>query len=348
MTVRARIWPVESRIRSVLGLRKSMDDLCVSRTVVCPEETSAMPPVIMSSQQQEMVTGCQPATTLAHEWDRIAGFEGQHKATVRYEFKNVLATPHGFFVGGHGFSQVNHPPFGKLATGKIHRAKRGFFCLSPTIIKFFGHWLHDGLPLTLLRQDDEDLFFPAHHSWTHAKGYLDLLDIAPMPHDFVLFDQMSYCIDVGQNSNRRGRTQHIQDRLRLKGTQTQKRVYISRGSTGAKRLISNEAALISALKMNGFRIVHASDSFDEMRTACQGCDISLSIEGSQMAHALLFANPSAFHVSINPSDLFNNAFADYMPSFGARLGTYVAQKDGDGYHVDIDGLLAFIAEHAPS
>ena len=203
----------------------------------------------------------------------------------------------------------------------------------------------DGLPNTLLKQPEEALYFPIQSSWSHAKGYLDLLEIDRIHHDYVLFESMSFCVDVGQNSNRRQRTKLIQDAFRSRLPSGNKRVYISRGNTGISRTLSNEMELIAALEGIGFVIVPVTATFEEIIAACAGADVTLSVEGSNMAHVFFVANPDAFHVAINPSDRFNNVFVDYMPSFGARFGTVVAERDGEGYRVNVTQLLELLAKN---
>jgi len=346
MRTPVRLWPLESRIRSKLRKRRSMDDICLSRTVICPAEISTMPPVVMLPEQRALVTATQPKTTLEHEWKRIAGFEAQHEGTVRYVFSNVLATPQGFFVNGHGFNQFGHPSLGDLKPTKIHKRENGFFGLSPICMQYFGHWLLDGLPNTLLRQPGEDLYFPSNPSWGHAKSYLDLLEIDRIEHDYVLFETMSFCVDIGQNSNRRSRTKAIQHAVRSKIPHGNKRVYISRGHTGENRILSNEADLVAALENVGFVVIPVTAPLEDILSACAGADVTLSMEGSHMSHVFFASNPGALHVTINPADLFNNVYADYMPSLDMHIGTFVAQIDDEGYRVNIPRLLDFLAENS--
>lgn len=342
-----RFWPLESRLRSKLRQRLTMDDLCISRTVICPAEVSMMPAVVMLPEQRKLVTASQSETTLDNEWKRIGGNdEARHQETVRYVFENVLATPQGFFVGGHGFNQFGHPSLGSRKSAKIHMHQNGFFGLSSISMKYFGHWLLDGLPNTLLRQPGEDLYFPVNPSWSHAQSYLDLLEIDRIRHDHVFFERMSFCVDIGQNSNRRSRTKSIQHMVRSKVKNGNRRVYISRGFTGENRLLTNEAELITALDAVGFDTVSVTSPLDDILTVCAGAEVTVSMEGSHMSHAFFASNPNSFHVTINPADRFNNIFADYMPSLDMRLGTFVAQIDGKGYRVNVPRFLDFLSDNS--
>jgi hypothetical protein len=346
MKTPVKLWPLESRIRSAINQRRTMDDLCISKTIICPEEHSKMPPITMRPEHRARVTASQLETTLDKEWQRIEGYEAQHKATVRYEFANVLATPNGFFVTGNGFNQLGQPPMKDLLSAKIHHAKKGLFGPSPISMKYFGHWLRDCLPSTLLKQPDEELYFPLNPTWSHAKKYADLFEIDRHEHEYVLFETMSFCVDIGQNSSRRARTKVLKERLQAKLPSGHKRVYISRGTTGVSRVLVNEIELISALKDVGFTIVSASAPLEDILEACAGSDVTISMEGSHMAHAFYPANPNALLMTINPADRFNNVFADYMPSFDLRLATFVADTCDGGYRVDIPELLGFVAENA--
>lgn len=343
----SRLQPFQAVLRARTGAARLLEDICVSYAIIAPEEKSAAAPVLMESRDRARVIEAQSETTLEREWMRIDGVLDTHQATRKYVFKNVLATPFGFFAGGNGFARFGRPQLRKVLTTDITRVPKGFYASPPICRKYFGHWLCDGLPLTLLALEDEALYLPYNPSWHHAPAYLDLLGITRFPDDYVLFDEMAFCIDVGQNENRRCRLRQTRDSLQAAVTgHGNKLVYLKRGHTGTRRTIVNEDELIATLEAEGFVTVSANAPLPELLGACHGVETLISVEGSHMRHGLLAATEGALHVTLNPADRFNNVFADYMPALGSRLGTIVMERAGPDYRVDIPRVLEFLRRHA--
>lgn len=339
----ARLQPLLAILRDRIGGGRPLEGACLRYITLSPEERSEMPPVLIGVGDRARVISAQPETTLEREWMRIDGAVAVHQATRRYVFKNVLATPFGFFAGGSGFARFGRPQLRKLFTEDIRRLEKGFYACSPISLKYFGHWLLDGLPSTLLAQKDEALYVGYDRSWCHAPAYLDLLGITRIPNDFVLFDEMTFCVDIGQNENRRERIRRLRECLQATVTgRGNTLVYLKRGKTGARRTIVNEDQLIAALEAEGFITVIADAPLSEILSACHGASTIVSVEGSHMAHGMLAAAEGALHVTLNPYDRFNNVFADYMPALRSRLGTIVMERAGEDYHVDIPRALEFL------
>ncbi len=158
---------------------------------------------------------------------------------------------------------------------------------------------------------------------------------------YVFFKQMSYCKDVGMNSNRRERIQRIKNKLISKSTGIEK-VYLSRGDSGVLRKIINEDELIDALRDLGFHIARVYDPFDDIIASCAGARVTVSIEGSNTAHLMMSASFGADHIIINPADRVCCIFADYASAVGDNIHTIVAVKEKDGYKVDVPRLVNII------
>lgn len=338
-----RFFPIYNRLRRVFVAQPSLDNTCIHKEVICPAEQSEVPGVDMDDHDRGLVTSTNFMTTLEREWQRVDGYMGQHQETVKYTFKNVLATPNGFCVFGASFSGSLNSYLGPIFTRKIPKIEKGFYASSWTAGTFFGHWLMDSVPMSLLRQNDEALYLWSPPSWKHANGYLKSLNIDRIKEDYVFFDIMSFCLDVGMNSNRRKRIMDVKERLTTSGKGIgSKKVYLSRGNSGISRVINNETELQDALKNYGFHILKVDDPYEKILETCQDAEITLSIEGSNFAHLMMCTGQGANHILINPSDRFSNIFADYIPALGDKLHNVVAIREGDGYRVDVPRLMSVI------
>lgn len=172
----------------------------------------------------------------------------RHEATIRYTFRNVLATPRGFYTSAGPFQTGGSYSLSGLITAKIPVYETGFY--SPPTIgrRFFAHWMLDGLAHTLLRLPDEALYFGTPQNWPHACEYLDILGLDRIKSPFVYFKEMTYCEDIGQNAGRHARFAEMRRRLFAKiGAETHRGVFIKRGETGVRRLLDNEKILKNSL-----------------------------------------------------------------------------------------------------
>ncbi len=80
----------------------------------------------------------------------------------------------------------------------------------------------------------------------------------------------------------------------------------------------------------------------ELLAALAQVPVVVTVEGSQWVHGHFGAALGALIVVINPADRFNALIADMVPALGQRMATIVADKAEDGYHVDVQRLLALI------
>lgn len=338
-----RLYPFYNGLLSRLRPPGGLADLAETVEEVCPAETSYVPPIIMLEGDWDNITAFQLETTERAERLRIFGGERQHAATMRYTFRDVLATPHGCFTAGKSIYRHGALPHRDILTGPIAQFDRGFYALSPILTKYFGHWVHDGLSTTLLARDDERLYFDAPPNWPHAQGYLDRLGLGQIPYRLAHFDRLTVSEDVGQNSNRAARRRQIQARMQeILPPRSAPGVFIRRGATGAARILLNEDEIANLLAARGFNICSAQDDLDTILAACAGVDLVVNMDGSHWAHATFAAALGALHVTLSPADRFNGLNAEYVTALNQRFATLVVPQSGAGYLADADRLLRLI------
>lgn len=343
MTALSRLYPVTSRLaQSFLG-RKPMDALAVEAEELYPAETVTLPPVVMLEDDWDKITAVQEETTWEAEKLRSFGGMHTHKPTMRYTFRDVLATPWGCFKGGAAFHQHGTPDLGKVARAPLRHEAAGFFGLPVIGMKYFGHFLRDGLPCSLLRREDEALYFPLNPTWPDARSYTERLDMDRLDTELVHFDRLSICSDRGQNRHRHARMREIYDRIqRTLPPGKNELVFIRRGKTGAARVLLNEDAVAAALEADGFAVCAATDGAEQILATCAGAQMVVTVEGSHWAHAFYAAGIGAGHLTLNPSDRFNNQYAAYMNALDLSLATLVVDRREGGYVADIDRLRLLI------
>lgn len=335
----ARFYPLTARLGRSRSWASELQRQAIDIEEIWPAETAGLPPVTMLEGDWDRITAVQEETSWEAERLRIAGGMHEHQATMRYTLRNVLATPWGFYTVSQAFYRSGKVDLGQLLGKPVAHHEKGYFGTPVIGMKYFGHWLRDGLPCSLLRRPEEALYFPADPSWHHAQQYCALLEIDRLSAPLVFFDEMSVCTDFGQNQHRHARMRQIQETLHAKLPKgAAQGVFIKRGKTGAARVLLNEDEVATALAARGFNICSASDDLQTILAACAHVETVVTVEGSHWAHAFFAARRGAAHVTLNPSDRFNNLFAAYVPALGQRLATLVIVRQGAGYVVDIARL----------
>lgn len=338
-----RLTPLINRAWSLWRGPASMARHAERIEILCPEETGTASAVVMDADDWNHVTGFYDGNPVQLEQARIRGGTRVHRPTVRYHFRDVLASPSGFHVLGATFAGAGGYYAEALKARNLVSRPQGFYASNAVASRYFGHWLLDALGTALLRSPAEDLYLWSDPGWLHAPAYLDLLGLNRLEQPFVHFERMTYCDDVGQNAHRRSRLMALRSRLnQRRGRNEGGMVYLRRGQTGQLRAIVNEDDLVQTLIAAGFVVVDVRQPLNEILDATSGARLTLSMEGSQCAHLMLSAAIGAGHVIINPSDRFNNVFADYLPAFGDRMGTIVARRSEAGYVVDIPRLMGLL------
>jgi hypothetical protein len=339
MTIFPRLFPVLNKAIKPFLPRKPIADMACAVEEIWPAETSILPPVVMLDDDWDRITAVQEETSWEAERLRTMGGTHIHQATRRYTFENVLATPWGCYMLGRSFHQAGKIDLAQILRAPIIRRAAGYFGQPVIGMNYFGHWLRDGMPASLLKQPHEDLYFPVNPAWQHAQAYCRLLDIDRLQDPLVFFDRLSVCADIGQNQHLHKRMRIIQDTLHSKlQTRSARGVFIKRGKSGAARILLNEDDVADTLAKRGFNICAATDDLDIILAATAHVDTVVTVEGSHWAHAFFAANHGAQHVTLNPSDRFNNLYVAYMPATDSTLATLVMERHGTGYMVDLGRL----------
>lgn len=164
---------------------------------------------------------------------------------------------------------------------------------------------------------------------------------------YVIFEELSYCQDIGQNPGRVARLEQLQAKVQdLFGDAGIPGAFIRRGMKGSPRVLLSEDEVAAALSARGLAIVSSTDPLEHILRSVSGPPITVSMEGSQWNHLFLASGWDALHVTINPADRFNNIYAHFIDHTPGQLATTVAVREGAGYRVDVPNLLRLIDLHA--
>lgn len=313
-----------------------------------PQEVLEQQPVIFDPKDWDLVTAVQYQTSEKIERQRLAGGLREHSATFRYLLRNVLVTPVGIFRAGEASQRHGPIPWRRILKGHVEEYEVGFFPATATSLRYFGHFINDVLPSTLLIGPGERLVLPYDPRWSHASAWLRRLSHTPDPQPLAFYRKLWVCDDRGMNKHRHARTKILSSRI-MGGLPKAPHVgiYLRRGGTGAKRSLINDAEVSDFLAARGFRILDIENDADTLLREISGVRTVITMEGSNWVHAHFAAGPGALIVTLNPADRFNNIAADMVPALEQRLATMVVEGREGSYHCDL-GRLAALLDRAQS
>lgn len=300
--------------------------------VVHPCEQAAGPPCIALPGQFERILACPYGIEAAEEIARVQGASHTIGATRRYIVDNALV------VGGIVYALGRRRDFNAIAgraQWKQPWTEHGEVALRSSLVgcHFFGHWLRDDAATHLLAQQYGDPMALPTPPWPDRADYLDLLDqsYAELGPAFVrrliLFD------DIHQNTHKVQRFRILREQLArgVAPSAAGRIIYLRRGSGGAVRRLVNEADIIEHLERRGVEILEPETiSAKRLVEALYGARLVISIEGSQLSHALMTLREGGGVLAIQEPDRFFNSHMDWAHPLGMRYGIVVAQRGGDG------------------
>jgi hypothetical protein len=210
--------------------------------------------------------------------------------------------------------------------------------------RWFGHFLHDELPLQLLTRTLGSTVGHGRDEYRHERAWRALLRLEPPPYYGMLRARRLIVIDdIGQNPDKRARYRALRARL-AHLPRGHERVYLRRGTAdGELRPLINVAEVEARLLAEGFHIVNTSgETPEEIVCACAGASVVVSIEGSHAVPAFLLAREGASAMFICPPRRVDAILAQIAGFFGLSGGLFIGQPVAeceDAFIVDPDEMM---------
>lgn len=270
-----------------------------------------------------------------------------HGATVAYRYDDALLADGCFYSNGHygvGTPEESRRPI-ILSNAEFYDEAQ----LSTDVAceTWFGHWLCDGLSTELLAIDREipGLIYkrPAR---PHEPGYRQLLAMHSRAVTLAKVRRLWVVNDRGINHNRAARFRRLRSKVRNSvgvATTGAPGVYISRGSSGLRRNLVNEAAIEETLSGIGFDVIDPMEmSTMAIAERLHSTKVVVSIEGSQRNHALLAMPSGGAIIDIQPPQRFVHGRKFFGDIARIRNGFVVADFHPEGFWLEPDRLLRTI------
>lgn len=345
MAYTARSYPfIAAALKRVLGAAPAPE-----AEVLQPEETEGVTPPAMLPGQADRIIGTDEHSVLSFHLTAMSQDRVVHAPVLRWHYRNALVTREGFATPRHKQSfarpsaAVLHAPIRHVATVR--------FCHSSVARRYFGHWLMDSVPSTLIDPTDGEAWFPASKDWLHAPHYVTELRLATLDSELVHADTLIAYQDYSQGSHKRARYAALRARMagRNDCATGPDCVYIVRGSKGAARLVANEDALSEDLARRGWAILDVSTaSVSEICKTLSNAKVVVGIEGSHLVHLYLLLKAGTTMIVLMPQDRFGTNQLGRARAIGLSVGFVVMLKNPQGHYVaDVSEILATVDLAAP-
>lgn len=337
MTLLPRMFPLAAPV-----LRRLLGPATPDIEVLQPTETESVTPPACLPGMLNRPSATVQGNDLSYYMDVAIERSVTHVPALRKTYRNAIVRRKGFATlranerYGDGFGM------GELL-GPITEVPTLRYCYSDVIALYFGHWLTDGIPQALIDPGKGALWMPPIRGSSHSPDYLDALDLKLAASTVLHAKEMIAYQDFGQGSHKRQRYEVIHQRLldRYGNADPSSCVYIKRGSTGVARSIVNEDALIASLVARNWQVLDiATASVADMQRVLLNASVVVSIEGSQLDHAILAMPKGTAMVILVPQDRFLLRFVGLCRARGIQPGFVVVEgKLESGYHADLDEIL---------
>ncbi|NBE08653.1 glycosyltransferase 61 family protein [Paragemmobacter ruber] len=310
--------------------------------VLHPEEVEAVTPPAMLEGMLDRVTGTDEHSVLAHHISASVETSVRHVAVLRRVHRNALMSRGGFVTWRH---KENYDRAWRSvdAGAPLREVALARYCNSYVSWRYFGHWLTDAIPTSLIEPDLGALWMPAHPAWGHAADYRRALDLPTMTEAWVHAEELVTYQDFGQGTHKQRRFDVIRRKLQARfGTgQAGDLVYLRRGRTGAPRWIRDEDRLVDALVARDWKIVDVGTaSVAELQQALCRARVVVSIDGSHLDHAHLCLLPGSTMIVLIPQDRYTARQLGLCRAHKVSPGFVVLPGSAEaGYVADLDEVL---------
>lgn len=350
-TPRFSIRPAQLHLRRLLGKPPHLSEVAERSYELHPAESFNAPPAYFDASDMDRVVGY--GTNRDRELRRIQGGPKTINPTVMYRLRDVqMLSGHLLFPNmiKRWEHQVRRPWF---ATGEQFECDVGALAHSKLGLRYFGHWLHDDLPMCLAAQDMGPLVSPQiGPSSHHQSAYLDVTGLQITRCDSVRFKDLYFVDDWhAENSHKKIRLLEIRKRFWAAHPSTgHAGVFLVRGSGGQRRVLFNEMELAESLSERGIRVVDvAKSSPQDVMRQCANARVVIGVEGSQLNNGLISIAEQGSMLVIQPPRRFNCHHKELCDILGVRYGFVVGESfdksadfsvDTDRVHRLLDRLMA--------
>jgi Glycosyltransferase 61 len=329
-----------------LGRPRDLFDKAQRVDILAPSTVSkGGEPCIMLPDQLDRVKEAAFATQLPLEIAQMRGAERSHPPLRRFEFRDVIINGSAVYCSeGRKYFNSGLPapafrePVEECATIALRTSFIG--------THFFGHWLRDDCASHFLAEGDGTVASLQHPDWADTAFYREAFGQKYRTLRKARVKQLILYDDITQSPHKAERFLKLRSKIEAKTSAVDcgHVVYLKRGSAGARRQMLNEGEVVDALEKRGVKVIQAEGMpAEELVRVLLGSRLVISIEGSQISHALYTLRSGGGVLAIQPPRRLFNSHMDWTRFMGMRYGIVVGIDHGNqNFTLPIGDLLRTI------
>jgi Glycosyltransferase 61 len=332
-------------LRAVSG-PGTLASTALAQEFLCPKETEELRPPILLKGHIDKICGAPPESTIKDEIKFALRRDVIHDPTIAYHIKQSALIDGSIYSKNLRHFVLDKSVVLGRAQTVCHFEK---IALVSTLVgnKYFAHWIKDectqhllaemyGGPLILRAPPYKDAVKYAQYFGQDWESFA----VRAIVDDLVIFH------DHSQNSLKRRRYRTLRERVkqRVACPETPSPlVYLRRGTTGASRLISNEAEIVKALIKRDFVIVDVSASdLETILSPLLTAKLVISMEGSHCGHCVTTMQEGSGLIVLAPPDRFTVNQRGWADCLSIRTGFIVGDRVESGSHFSIEDIARMI------
>lgn len=320
---------------------------------IAPRATSFVPRAVFLPGQLERIRGTQFSTIEEVLRDFRGEFEATHDPVVGFRIKHVNLVD-GVLYGQRALRYLREPQRRRFAYLVPEERMSGALYESWNGNRWFGSWLTQDCLTYRLAEQFGAPFTTRMRTTPHEAEYEARLDMRPKRVAHVHFDELVFFHDISHSEHLIGRGIDMRRRL-LAGESydTHPGVFLFRGTSGDRRVLTNEPAIAENFaKRHGFRVLDALNTpLPEILRACAGAQVVAGVEGSQLAHGLVVMPPGSALLVIQPPYRTTSVLKSVTDRQAQRFAFVVGSGRTEEFTVDwddVDATLDLLASSASS
>ncbi len=330
--------------RQRLGRSTQLYEAAVEKVELWPAQlVEGAPAKVLDGQYERAVKGGFSRSKDV-EIETLRGGPKMAGPTCMYRFRNITIAR--TWLTSRGRLEYFGYPGNELVLGRPRHFKTATLASSFQGCRFFGHWLRDDCATALLPSEFDTRLAMTMPDWSDIPVYRRLFeqrDAETVTH--AVIDELIYFDDIYQNAHKVKRFETLRETLRkhLTPKAEGRIVYIARGPSAKNRVFLNEPAVIEELSRHGIEILFAesADSEDFIRTLLDA-RLIISVEGSQLSHALYTLPRNGGLICIQPPDRMFTSHYDWARVMGIDFGVVVGEQGEGGFTLPAEDILRTI------
>ena len=315
----------------------NVESIAKDATVLCAQEEQEVQPAVYLPEHLQRITGPTINCILSETMQRMHNTHPTHAPTLMYPLGKTRLFGGGLWTHNNQF--LTRSLNAEDNFERIH-LKQAVVTDTDVGIGYFGHWLREVVPASLVGSDAIPSLSMRRPPFKHAAQYEQFFKLQSIYANKGIVENCFLLSDFSQNSYKLARYLTLRDNLKSSLNPSDisyNGVFIARGNTGAKRLLINENEVIAHLEKKGFDIVYPEKmTVEEIVRRLWNAKVVITVEGSAHNHAIYSMHLKGALLELQPPSRFGIIIKGACDCLGIGWGFYVcaASHDGEGFYVD--------------